>query len=133
MDMAYVPCIHANGLIPTSLLYVNTLTNFPALTGDLDVQYGLDDVPMSLTYDTMAGFMSLPNIGGSNVYGNSYPNMIFGSTVDSTSMPLVVSGMLQFIAISAESISGYVIVNGGGVNPCSGAATFTMTYIGPPC
>ena len=104
-------------------------SSFPGLlfpSGNLDVTYALG-TPSSLTFDMMTGFLALPFIG-SNMYGLGVPNIILGFTTDLFGLPLSVVGGFQMFALSPSLIQGVITIHGYGANPCSGAATFTMTF-----
>jgi hypothetical protein len=105
-----------------------SLPMLPIGAGSLDVSYAID-VPISLSFSSLSSYQSLPNLGGTNVYGSGNPNMMLGGTVDFMGQPLVVVGGVQMVATSTTSIQGVLTVFGYGPTPCVGTSTFTMTSV----
>ncbi|RME57605.1 MAG: hypothetical protein D6780_08110 [Candidatus Dadabacteria bacterium] len=131
MDMSTLVCV-PSGSAPPTTINTNTLSNFPPFSGNLDVVYA-DDMPLFLNYGNLSSYSSLYNISGTNMYGNPFANMFLGTVTDSTGAPLVITGGVQMTAQSNQLITGTVTINGSGLNPCFGTATFTMSYAGSSC
>lgn len=131
MSIGPLVCIPYSGLIPPTVIAPSSFPLFPALVAELDVIYS-SAVPVGINYDNLNAYMTLPSVS-TNVYGYPNPNAVFGLTVDSGLMPLLVTGGFQMIATSTQSIKGVIVINGAGVNPCFGSGTFNMSYSGPPC
>ncbi len=122
--IVYNPIVCGSTVVDPSALPL-----LPYASGELDVSYAAA-IPLFLSYDSVTGYQSLPNISGTNMYGTGYPNMTLGPAVlDSLGNPLVLVGGVQMTALSTTQIVGIVNVIGFGVNPCSGSGTFTMTSL----
>lgn len=122
-NITYNPIVCGATVIPSG-----SLPLLPNGSGTLDVSYAAD-IPLFLSFSSFASYQSLPNLGGTNVYGSGLPNMTLGTTVDFSGNPLVIVGGTQMTAISSTSIQGVLTVYGFGPNPCTGTSTFTMSSV----
>jgi len=122
-NITYNPIVCGATVIPST-----SLPLLPNGSGMLDVSYATD-IPLFLSFSSFAGYQSLPNLGGTNVYGSGFPNMTLGATVDFSGNPLVLVGGVQMNAISSTSIQGVLTIYGFGPNPCTGTSTFTMSSV----
>lgn len=104
------------------------LPSLPSGSGTLDLTYALD-IPLSLSFSTFSGYQSLPNLGGTNIYGSGVPNIVLGSTLDALGNPLVIVGGIQMVAMSTTTIQGVLTVLGYGATPCTGTSTFNMSAV----
>ncbi|MFA4875083.1 MAG: hypothetical protein WC690_07045, partial [bacterium] len=111
-----------NAITPASL----PMLPYPQVT--LDVTYLIDD-PVYLTLGSLSGYQSLPNVGGTNIYGTLLPNVVLGTIDTPLGPPLTIVAGLQLTAVSPTQMMGVLMMNGYGITPCSGTGVVMMTSV----